>query len=186
MYKTSDVYLVIAFFIFVLTTSISAQSKGANDKNVSVVKYVDLNKYSGLWYEIAKIPNTFQKSCACCTTAEYYLEKDGSIKVINSCNKSDGERKRTEGVAKIVSGAGNAKLEVSFFSILGIRPIWGDYWIIGLGDDYSYAVIGTPDRKYGWILSRTAKLPDSKLQEAVKVLKNNGYNPDDFEFTLQK
>ncbi len=90
-----------------------------------------------------------------------------------------------EGLAKVVDTKSNSKLEVSFVSIFGIHLFWGDYWIIGLPDDYSYVVIGTPNRKYGWILSRTPQLPEDKLNEAYDVLRENGYNPKDFVMTPQ-
>lgn len=171
----------VVLIIFAFTVTIKSQ----NSTPPETVKSVDLKKYVGVWYEIAKIPNWFQKSCSCCTTAEYILESDGKIKVINSCTQSNGNRKITEGVAKIISGSNNSKLEVSFFSILGIRPFWGDYWIIGLDENYSYAVVGSPDRKYGWILSRTAKLSEQKSNEAFEILRKKGYDTKTFEFSGQ-
>ena len=153
---------------------------------LKTVKQVDLNKYVGLWYEIAKIPNSFQDQCAYGTTAEYKLQKDGSIQVINKCHDENGEPDIADGVANIVDKKTNAKLEVSFFSILGIRPFWGDYWIIGLDENYQWAVVGTPGRKYGWILSRTPSLPDETLQKIFSILKEQNYNPDSFEMSTQK
>lgn len=145
------------------------------------VKYVDIKKYAGLWYEIAKIPNRFQKQCVKGTTAFYELKENGEIQVINSCYDKDNELDKTEGVARIVDNKSNAKLEVSFFSILGWRPIWGDYWIIGLGENYQWAIVGTPSRKYGWILSRTPKLDETTMNKIFEILKDQGYNPKDFE-----
>ncbi|MGE5458141.1 MAG: lipocalin family protein [Methanococcaceae archaeon] len=170
-------------FALLLTTIITGQEMS---KEPETVKYVDLKKYTGLWYEIAKIPNRFQKDCAGGTTAEYQLSDNGKIKVINSCRTADGSRKSTEGVAKVADKSTNSKLEVSFFSFLGIRPFWGDYWIIGLDDNYKYAVIGSPDRKYGWILSRTPELSKEQLNRTFEILKLRGYNPASFEFTEQK
>lgn len=168
--------------LFVLAGIISGQQK---TKKPETVKYVDLKRYSGLWYEIAKIPNRFQKKCTGNTTAEYSLRDDGRINVTNSCDEEGGERTSTQGIAKIVDTATNARLEVSFFSILGIRPFWGDYWIIGLDNDYQYAVIGDPDRKYGWILSRSPRLSEEKLKEAWEILRKQGYDPKNFEMTRQ-
>ena len=150
-----------------------------------VVNHVDLSKYAGLWYEIAKIPNRFQKHCVSGTTAQYKIRDDGKIEVINSCIESDGEKDIAEGVAKVVDESTNAKLEVSFVSIFGINLFWGDYWIIGLDDNYEYAVIGTPTRKYGWILARSPKLDELKLKEAYAVLTSQGYNVSEFEMTKQ-
>ncbi len=145
------------------------------------VKYVDIKKYAGLWYEIAKLPNRFQKQCVKRTTALYELKENGEIRVINSCYDKDNELDKTEGVARIVDNKSNAKLEVSFFSILGWRPIWGDYWIIGLDENYQWAIVGTPSRKYGWILSRTPKLDETTMNKIFEILKDQGYNPKDFE-----
>lgn len=173
------------FIILVLISSVNIMAQKDKSQPVTVDQ-VDLSRYTGTWYEIAKIPNRFQKQCVANTTATYSLNDDGTIKVINSCRESDGGMDTAEGLAEVLDTATNSKLEVSFVSIFGIHLFWGDYWIIGLDDDYSYAVIGTPDRKYGWILSRTKKLPENKLADAYKILEDNGYNPDDFVTTVQE
>jgi apolipoprotein D and lipocalin family protein len=173
-------YLLIIFLISLL--NVMAQE----NKQPVTVDSVNLQKYTGLWYEIAKIPNSFQKQCVANTTAQYSLNDDGTIKVINSCQEDDGEMDSAEGLAKVVNARTNSKLEVSFVSILGFHLFWGDYWIIGLDDDYSYAVVGTPNRKYGWILSRTKQMADEKLSAAYDILKRNGYNPKDFVTTVQE
>lgn len=147
---------------------------------LKTVDYVDLKKYIGLWYEVAKIPNRFQSHCVKETTAKYNLKENGEIEVINSCIDDKGNIDKTEGIARIVDKKSNAKLEVSFFSILGWRPIWGDYWIIGLDENYQWAIVGTPSRKYGWILARTPKIPQETLNKIFSILKEQGYNPKDF------
>jgi apolipoprotein D and lipocalin family protein len=169
------------FLLLILSVSVMAQKKS----EPQTVSKVDLKKYAGLWYEIAKIPNNFQDQCVSGTTAEYSLNEDGTIKVINSCIDEDGKIDDAEGVAKVVDKNTNSKLEVSFVSFLGIRPFWGDYWIIGLDDDYQYAVVGSPNRKYGWILAREKKLSEQKLNEAYAVLKKNGFDTSRFEMTKQ-
>jgi len=150
------------------------------------VDYVDLKKYAGLWYEIAKIPNSFQDHCVKGTTAKYTLTKDGEIEVINSCIDEDGEVDDADGVARIVDKKTNAKLEVSFVSFLGWRPFWGDYWVIGLDENYQWAIVGTPSRKYGWILSRTPKLSDEIMSKINQILLDQGYNPKKFEISKQQ
>lgn len=154
-------------------------------QEMQTLKSVDLTKYVGLWYEIAKIPNRFQKQCVKGTTAQYKLLKDGNIEVINSCLTEEGEKDVADGLARIVDKKTNSKLEVSFVSIFGIRLFWGDYWILGLGDDYEYAVVGTPSRKYGWILSRTPILDKQKLNKAYETLNNAGYDIKKFEVSPQ-
>ena len=146
---------------------------------------MDLNRYTGMWYEIAKIPNRFQKDCASNTTARYELREDGKISVTNRCLDNDGNVLEINGVAKVVDEHSNAKLKVSFVSIFGWHLFWGDYWIIGLGKDYEYAIVGDPERKYGWILSRTDRLDEDKMNEIFSQLKSNGYNPYKFEFSKQ-
>lgn len=179
--------VMLLFFLIFAVTGIFMEAKAQDVDTVKVktVKHVDLEKYAGLWYEIARIPNKFQKDCKSNTTATYTLRSDGNIDVLNRCIEDDGSVNTAEGLAKIVDDKTNAKLEVSFFSILGIHFFWGDYWIIGLDKDYDFAVVGHPDRKYGWILSRTPKLPAVKLQEAFKILEDNGYKKKDFVMTAQ-
>lgn len=179
-------YLVflIAMSVLILVSCASSQDKDLPP--LKTVKQVDLKKYVGLWYEIAKIPNSFQDQCAYGTTAEYKLEKDGDIQVINKCYDENGEPDIADGVANVVDKNTNAKLEVSFVSFLGIRPFWGDYWIIGLDENYQWAVVGTPGRKYGWILSRTPSLQEETMQKIFSILREQDYNPEDFEMSKQK
>lgn len=150
---------------------------------VSVVTYVDLERYVGRWYEIAKIPNRFQKQCARGTSAEYSLDEDGRITVVNQCFKEDGTRDEAKGVAKVVDAATHAKLKVSFVSFLGWRPFWGDYWVIGLDEEYRWAVVGTPDRKYGWILARTPTLGAEALDKVFAIVEANGYTREAFKLS---
>lgn len=155
-------------------------ASGADTPEVTTVAHVDLARYVGLWYEVAKIPNRFQDQCARGTTAEYEVREDGRITVVNRCAKDDGKMDEAAGVARVVDAATNAKLEVSFVSFLGWRPFWGDYWVIGLDDDYRWAVVGTPDRKYGWVLARKPALDDDAREAIDAVLVANGYDPEDF------
>ncbi len=149
------------------------------------VEKVDLLQYQGTWYEIAKLPNWFQKKCAKNTTASYKLREDGYISVINRCIEKDGEINEIEGKARIVDKQSNAKLEVSFARFLWKNWFWGDYWVIGLADDYSWAIVGGPNHKYAWILAREKSLSKSTLVKIFDILKEQGYETDKFEFTLQ-
>lgn len=170
--------------IFLLTIILAVNIFSQQDVP-KTVKYVDLKKYAGLWYEIAKIPNRFQSQCIKSTMAKYVIKDDGEIQVINSCIDEDGKLDKTEGVARIVDNKSNAKLEVSFFSILGWRPIWGDYWIIGLDENYQWAIVGTPNRKYGWVLSRSTQISKDTIDKIFSILTDQGYNPKDFEMSNQ-
>lgn len=121
----------------------------ANDRDepLETVHYVDLQQYLGKWYEIARFPQRFEKGCSY-STAEYSLNDNGSIKVLNSCIKN-GKRSEVEGKAVVTDKRSNAKLNVQFK-----WPFKGKYWIIALAADYSYAMVGHPNRKYLWLLCR--------------------------------
>jgi len=141
---------------------------------LKTVDHVDLERYLGTWYEIANYPQKFQKGCTA-TTATYSLRTDGEIDVFNRCrlDRPDGEGKSAKGRARVVDKDTNARLEVSFF-----RPFWGDYWIIDLGADYEYAVVGHPGRDYLWILSRTPTMSEEVYNGIVARLSSAGYETD--------
>ncbi len=138
---------------------------------LKTVPQVDLGRYVGVWYEIAAFPQKFQRGCNA-STATYTTRQDGEIDVVNRCRKGsvDGEEKKAVGRARVVDQKTNAKLEVSFF-----RPFWGDYWIIDLGADYEYAVVGHPGRDYLWILSRTPSMEAATYQAILSRLTAQGY-----------
>ncbi|BEH09700.1 lipocalin family protein [Geobacter sulfurreducens subsp. ethanolicus] len=137
------------------------------------VEYVDLNRYVGTWYEIARYPNSFQKGCLG-SNAHYALRQDGDIDVVNSCRDvEDGDIRRAKGRAWVVDKASNARLKVSFF-----WPFRGDYWIIELGKDYEYAVVGTPNRKYLWVLSRTPVMDDEVYAAIMERVRRQGFDPE--------
>lgn len=137
-----------------------------------VVPSVDLNRYMGKWYEIARLPNRFQRDCASDSTANYTLRPDGKITVLNECRRPDGRPKSAEGTARVASDKGpNTKLKVTFF-----WPFSGNYWIIDLDPDYRWAVVGEPDRKYLWILSREPELAEPVLAQILDRAKNQGYD----------
>jgi len=136
---------------------------------LEVVPYVDLKKYLGKWYEIAHLPFRFEEGCSD-ITATYSLREDGSISVLNECKKN-GKVKRAKGKAKVVDKNTGAKLKVTFF-----WPFYGDYWIINLGNDYDYAVVGTPNRKYLWLLSRTPQMDDKLFSQLTELAKSKGFD----------
>ena len=168
----------ISIFAFHIPHLMSEQAN--SEKDLETVGEVDLKKYLGLWYEIARIPNRFQKQCKQNTTAQYSMRTDGRIEVINRCIKENGEVDEIKGIAKIFDPVSNAKLEVSFVRFLGISLFWADYWIIGLAEDYQWAIVGTPSRKYGWILAREPQLGEDLLQLIHQKLSEQGYDPSEF------
>lgn len=153
-----------------------------NYEKMETVANVDLQKYSGIWYEIASYPTVFQKGCTN-TSAEYQLTDKNYVKVINRCNKDsiNGIAKSIEGKAYIVKNTNNTKLKVQFF-----WPFKGDYWIIGLADDYSWAVVSHPNRKYLWILARSKTINDETYKKIIQLIVNKGLNPEKLRKTVQK
>jgi len=154
-------------------------SLAADSGPVRSVPELDLSRYAGKWYEIARYPNRFQKQCAGEVTAEYVLQPDGRIIVINQCRKGDGSVDRAEGVARKASPSGpDSQLKVRFApAFLSFIPaVWGDYWVVGLASDYSYAVVGDPSRNYLWILSRTPSLGADAYQQAVGAAVASGFD----------
>lgn len=148
---------------------------------LTTVRSVDLERYQGLWYEIARLPNSFEKDCEG-VTAEYALRDDAMISVVNRCRRksADGPVKVANGRARVVNEETKAELEVSFFG-----PFWGDYWILDLDADYTVSLVGEPAGRYLWILSRTPTLADDRLQEAIAKLDAFGYNTDALYFPQQ-
>lgn len=156
-----------------------AQATEKSMQPLDVVPSVDLGRFAGTWYESARLPNWFQKQCTGYVTATYTLLDDGAIKVVNSCRKANGQIAQAEGRAKLADTDGpNTKLKVRFApKLLSFLPfVWGNYWIIVLAPDYSYAVIGEPSRKYLWVLSRMPTMDDTILQSVLDQVKQKGYD----------
>lgn len=149
------------------------------------VEHVDLERYMGLWYEIAALPNFFQRHCVRDTTADYALRGDGLVSVTNRCIDADDEVDAAEGVARLADQAGNARLEVSFVSLFGNQLFWGDYWIVGLGRDHDYALVGTPSRRWGWILAREPRPSPERIESWLEHFRAQGYDPKEFVLTRQ-
>lgn len=136
-----------------------------------VVPSVDLNRYAGKWFEIARLPNRFQRACASDTTATYTLRPDGKISVVNQCRQPDGTLKSAKGTARVASAKEpNTKLKVTFF-----WPFYGNYWIIDLDPEYRWAVVGEPGRGYLWVLSREPMIEEATLAGILERAKQQGY-----------
>ncbi len=175
-------------FSFLLLFAVGGIAQEKSKEPLEVVPEVDLNRYMGTWYEIARLPNWFQKKCASDVAATYTLNDDGTITVVNRCRKENGEISEAEGRAKLARKDGpNSKLKVrfapGFLSVFSF--VWGDYWIILLAPDYSYAVIGDPARKYLWILSRTPQMDETLFRDILVQIEQKGYNLNDLIRTEQ-
>jgi apolipoprotein D and lipocalin family protein len=139
---------------------------------LQVVPTVDLARYAGKWYEIARLPNRFQRMCASDTSAMYALRGDGKITVVNECRTADARITSAHGTAHVASKAGpSAKLKATFF-----WPFYGDYWIIDLDPNYRWAVVGEPGRKYLWILGRDRRMEEGLFNSIVERIKAQGYD----------
>ena len=151
-------------------------------KLLKTAPFVDLSRYVGQWYEIARYPNRFQKGCVG-SKATCSLTDDGKIKVINECydNSFSGKIRSAEGKAWVVDKETNAKLKVSFF-----WPFAGDYWIIELGLNCEYAVIGHPDRKYLWILSRSPDMDEKVYKSILAMLQEQEYDTEKLILAINK
>ena len=149
-------------------------------QDLETVSRVDLARYTGQWYEIARLPNGFQKKCADSVSANYTLRSDGSIKVVNRCRKASGAFTTATGKAKIVNKTTNAKLKVTFF-----WPFYGDYWILDLGPNYEYSVVGNRSRKYLWILSRTPQIDEGLYQRLLANMQRKGFDTTKMIRTVQ-
>lgn len=170
MFRSLPLLLLLAF---------SAGAHAEVPSPVTPVAGVDLARYAGRWFEIAAFPMFFQRNCLGDTTAEYTLRPDGEVTVDNRCRTESGTD-RAIGRAWAVADSGNARLKVSFF-----WPFRSDYWIIGLDEEYRWAVVGHPDRKYLWILSRTPQLPEAEASRALAAASAQGYDLTRLVYTRQ-
>jgi len=177
--------LAIFLFSFLCISALT----GKTLPPLQTVPRVDMQRYMGTWYEIASFPQRFQKGCVA-TRATYSLREDGMVDVLNECrrNSLNGAWRKVQGRARIVDGSTNSKLEVSFVGpLLGdFWLFWGQYWILDLGKNYEYAVVGHPSRKYLWILSRKPFLLNHKLYDQIlDRLQKQGYQLENLKPTIQ-
>lgn len=157
--------------------------------NVVAVDNVDAQRYAGKWYEVARLPNRFQSDCAANVTATYALDEQG-LAVTNRCEGKDGQTDEAIGRARRTGDSG-AKLKVSFLPSLLSRfawlPFgWGDYWVLDLANDYSHAMVGSPDNKFLWMLSRTPAINESTYQSLLKKAQSMGYDSTSVVRTIQR
>ncbi len=169
MYKSALVMFIVVIAgvaaIFLRSAAASSGSPG-----LQTAPKIDLVKYMGTWHEIARLEHRFQKDCIA-SSAEYRLRSDGEVDVINRCiDEKDGSKKEARGRAWSVDPVANSRLKVSFF-----WPFRGDYWIIEIGENYEYSVVGSPDRKYLWVLAREPKIEDVLYSKILERLRAQGF-----------
>ncbi|WP_319239446.1 lipocalin family protein [uncultured Propionivibrio sp.] len=154
---------------------------------LTTIATLDVPRYMGRWHEIAKYPNRFQKQCVGSTQAEYSLEPDGRVRVLNRCRVEGGGTQEAIGIARQAGDADSAKLKVRFAPAwLSFLPwVWGDYWVIDLDRDYQLVAVSEPTRQFLWILSRTPTVAPENLNALVHRLRDKGFDIDKLEMTPQ-
>ncbi len=176
---------IIASIAF-LATAIAAQTPSPANQPLATVQSIDLQRYQGVWHQIALYPNKFQKSCASNTRAEYKPEEGGTVQVTNACRTLDGKGMSVIGQAR--GGKGTVisnnqltppQLQVRFAPawLSWLPMVWGDYWVIQIAPDYRYAVVGEPKREFLWVLARETQLGAADWSAIEARLKEQGYDP---------
>lgn len=147
---------------------------------LSTIEALNVPRYLGKWYEIARYPNWFQKKCVSDSSAEYSLRADGKVQVVNRCRQSSGEFKEAVGIARQIGGSTSPKLQVSFVHpwLSFIPAVWGDYWVIDLDSQYQLVAVSEPSRNYLWILARTPAVDQKILEDLLGRLKQRGFDTD--------
>ena len=176
--KLNLIYLLLFVLVCELFYSLSthAMGMGAAGTDPEVVSQVDLSRYIGVWHEVAHSPNFFQRNCKN-STAEYQILSEGVISVFNTCQKFNGKVSTISGTAKVVDEAVPAKLKVRFSFYQK-----GDYWITDLDENYQWAVVSSPGKKFTFILARTAPLANEVKDKIIANLKTKGFDTDSFVF----
>jgi apolipoprotein D and lipocalin family protein len=167
----------VAAVAVVAATTLPVAAMHAQTPPVRTVPFVDLDRYAGEWFEIARFPNRFQRECVGDVRATYARRADGRVDVVNRCRTAEGET-AARGVARTVEQRTGAKLKVRFAPawLSWLPSVWGDYWIIGLAPDYSWAVVGDPGRDYLWILARAPHLDQKSAAAARAAARDNGFD----------
>lgn len=167
---------------------VAASENDASSPGSSItIASLDVARYLGTWYEIAKYPNRFQKRCASDDMATYALRNDGSVRVVNQCRLENGESHQVTGAARQIGGANSPKFEVRFAPawLSFIPAVWGDYWIVDLDDAYQLAAVSEPERKYLWILSRRPTVSKQQYEELLERLAKKGFDTQKLVLTRQ-
>ena len=178
---------LLATAVAVLGMKAYAAGKAAAS-DLEPIPHLDLPRYLGTWYEIARYPNRFERDCAGNTTATYTALPGGRVKVENRCRKADGGTDVATGVARQCGPAGSPRLKVRFAPALlsFLPPVWGDYWVIDIDRDYRLAAVSEPGRDYLWILSRTPQVEKRALDALLARLSGQGFDLRRLVYTPQE
>ena len=188
LFQYARTLLVSLLGFLLICVGASQASAQQVDQSVKTIATLDVPRYLGTWYEIAKFPNWFQKKCAGNTKAVYTVKSDGNLRVLNSCKTAGGETSEAEGAARQIGAKDSPKLEVRFApEWLSFLPlVWGDYWVIDLDPQYQVAAVSDPRREYLWVLSRTPQLDPKVYEELLQRLKQQQFDIRKLELTPQK
>lgn len=183
--RTSLISILGLLLIALGASQVMAQQ---GDQSVKTIPSLDVPRYLGTWYEIAKFPNWFQKKCVSNTKAVYTAKSDGNLQVLNSCKTASGEISEAEGLARQIGAKDSPKLEVRFApEWLSFLPlVWGDYWVIDLDSQYQVAAVSDPRREYLWVLSRTPQIDPKVYADLLQRLKQQQFDIQKLELTSQK
>lgn len=179
--------LTIALSVLSLSACIAGPSgRAADAQDLQAVPSVDVSRYMGLWYEIARYPTSFQKNCEG-ATAEYTLREDGRVNVLNTCRfgTKDGNPRDAEAIARVIGGSNGARLFVNF-SPVPLLAGRGNYWVIYLDADYQHAVVGEPSGRFLWYLSRTPTITPETRAVLDAAAREQGYDLSMLKETEQK
>ncbi|MDC7714932.1 lipocalin family protein [Vogesella sp. LYT5W] len=171
-----------------LTSCASPQAAGlAGDKPLQTIAALDVPRYMGTWYEIARYPNWFQQKCVANASARYRLQTDGTVTVDNRCRLANGDVSSASGSARQIGGAGSPRLQVRFAPAwLSWLPwVWGDYWVIDLDEDYQLVAVSEPKRDYLWVLARSRSVAPAAYAALLARLRQQGFDTGKLQRTPQ-
>ena len=157
-------------------SGLSASAQAAEPAALRPIEALDLPRYLGTWYEVARFPNRFQKQCVADSRAEYQSSPEGAVRVVNQCRLVDGSVEKAVGQARQIGAADSPRLQVRFAPawLSFIPAVWGDYWVIDLDEGYQLAAVSEPRREYLWVLSRTPSVPAPAYEALLKRLAAQG------------
>ncbi|MBV1733512.1 MAG: lipocalin family protein [Hydrogenophaga sp.] len=177
----------LALALALLSPFAAPAQTSAPPEPLQTIARLDVGRYLGTWYEIAKYPNRFQRQCVADTSALYRLRDDGQLDVINRCRQANGEVAEAVGRARQDGPADSPKLEVRFAPawLSWLPMVWGNYWVIDLDTDYQLVAVSEPSREYLWVLSRTPTVEAGAYQALLGRLREKGFDLTRLEPTVQ-
>lgn len=171
-----------------LLLALAGTAQAAQDAPLQTIERLEVPRYMGVWFEVAKFPNWFQRKCVSDTRAEYSVLAPGRVRVLNRCRLASGEFDQALGEARQLGGEQSPRLQVRFAPawLTWLPVVWGDYWVIDLEDDYQLVAVSEPKRQYLWVLSRTPEVDPQRYALLMERLRAQGLDTDRLEKTLHQ